>query len=95
MFKILLLTTIIGITFLYIFIKKCNQVPKMIFTELNYLSELRKRSDRNYLRSGFEKWKCDKFRKLWFIYVKTDMSESFNKFCWGIFKKKITIEIKK
>lgn len=93
MFQILTISSIILIIFLAVFITRKNQVKNMGFTELNYLREFRKRSDRNYLKPSFEKWKHDKFKYLWFLYAKTDMSESFNDFCLGLFYDKIEIII--
>jgi hypothetical protein len=93
MLSILFLTIVSNIYLLIWFVEQQNQVKKMDYEEIRYLSELRKRSDRDYLRPTFEKWKHDKFRALWFIYSKTDMSEPFNEFCWSIFKERIIIEI--
>ena len=93
MIWILFLIIISNLYLLTWFIKRQNQAMKMDYEEIQYISELRKRSDRDYLRPTFEKWRLDKFRVLWFIYSKTDMSESFTEFCWGIFKERIIIEI--
>lgn len=93
MFIVLFLILISSLYLLILFIKRQNQVTKMDYEEIQYISELRKRFDRNYLQPTFEKWRLDKFRFLWFIYSKTDMLESFTEFCWGIFKEKIIIEI--
>ena len=96
MLQILIITLISNLVFICFYIKKSNQVSSIPYTELNRLKEYRKRSDEDFLKPSFERWKHQTFRLLWKMwYDKTDRSIPFNEFCRLLFEEEIEIIIER